>query len=93
MNQKRLPTPGSALDPDIAAHHGDELLGDGEPEPGAAVLAGERAVRLREGARRAWIALASWMPMPVSLTSKRSCTLPVGERLGIDANDHLAAAR
>src|SRR6266581_3215109 len=38
-----------ALDPDPAAHLFDELRRDRQAEPGAAVLAGRRAVRLREG--------------------------------------------
>ena len=45
---KVLPWPGLALDPDPAAHQLDQLAGDGQAQPGAAVLARRRAVRLGE---------------------------------------------
>ena len=36
-NPKAEPTPGFALDPDLAAHQLDQLAGDGKAEPGALV--------------------------------------------------------
>ena len=39
---------GSAVDADCAAHHLDQLFGDGEPEPGAAIAAGGGSVGLEE---------------------------------------------
>ena len=40
---------GSALNPDFAAHQVDQPLADGQPEPGATILAGHRVVGLLEG--------------------------------------------
>ena len=46
---ERAARAGLAVDPDRAAHRGDQLAGDGEPEAGAAELAGGRGVGLGEG--------------------------------------------
>jgi hypothetical protein len=40
LEVKRAAGGGSAFDPKPAAHQFDQTVGDGEPEPGAAVLAG-----------------------------------------------------
>jgi hypothetical protein len=47
VNQKVLPA-GLALDADLASHHLHDLLGDRQSEPGAAVFARSRGVRLRK---------------------------------------------
>ena len=43
---------GGAAGAGLAAHQLGELAGDGQPEPGAAVLAGGRAVHLLEGRKQ-----------------------------------------
>ena len=48
VNQNVEPAPGADSTWMFAAHHLHQLLADREAEPGAAVLAGGRAVGLRE---------------------------------------------
>src|SRR5690242_20184127 len=50
--ERRTPA-GGALQADVAAHQGDELPGDGEPEPRAAEFAPDRAVGLAEAPEQA----------------------------------------
>src|SRR5579871_265412 len=45
---KRAALANRAVHPDAALHHFDQLLGDGKPQPGPAVLACGRAVGLAE---------------------------------------------
>ena len=49
VKKKVLPTPGLALEPDLAAHQLDQPAADGQAQPGAAVLAGGGHVGLGEG--------------------------------------------
>ena len=61
------PLPSVEFDPDAAAMHLDDLLGDGEPEPGAALGLGVGAVDLMELLEDARL-LFGGMPGPVSVT-------------------------
>ena len=66
VNQNVLPCAGRALDADLAAHQLDELLRDGQAEPGAAVAARGRAVGLGERLEQPRRCASGAMPMPVS---------------------------
>ena len=48
VNQNVEPLPGFAFHADLAAHQFRQLLADGQPQPGAAELAGDGRVHLRE---------------------------------------------
>ena len=91
VNQNVEPCAGRALDPDLAAHQLDELLGDRQPQAGAAVLARRRAVGLGEGLEQSRLRLPAEMPMPVSWTSKRSVASRGRLADRRDADDDFAA--
>jgi hypothetical protein len=69
-----LPLPGVLSTPTFPPISSRQAAGDGQAETGAAVLAGGRAVGLLEGVEQAAI-LSGAMPMPVSVTSKRTSRL------------------
>ena len=62
------PSPSVGLDPQAAAVHLDDALGDGEAEPGAALLLGGRGVGLLELLENLGL-IGSAMPGPVSRTA------------------------
>lgn len=51
---KRAALAGLARDLDVAAHHGEKAMADGEAEPRAAVLARRRSIRLGEWLKQAF---------------------------------------
>jgi hypothetical protein len=53
VTQKSSPVPGFAAHADLAAHEFGQALDDGEPEAGAAVVAGGGGIDLREGLEQA----------------------------------------
>jgi len=75
VNQNVLPSPTALVTPIVPAHQRDQLAGDREAEPGAG-RSGAWSSR-RPGANESKI--VSWasgaMPMPVSATSKRRCSV------------------
>ena len=58
---------GLALDPDLAVHQLRQRPGDGQPQPGAAVLTGDRGIGLFEGFEEPGLLLQG-EAMPVSWT-------------------------
>ena len=84
---------GLAVDADLAAHQLDELAADREAEPGAAELprVTELSACVNFVNRRA--CTSSGMPMPVSVTSKRSSARPVPSRDERDVERRLCPAR
>ena len=70
VEPERRSRPELAFDPDGAAHHLDQLLGDGQAQPGAAVLAGGGAVDLGERGEQGSDSARPGMPMPVSRMAK-----------------------
>ena len=70
-------TDAFALDSHRAAHQFGQLLADGQPQAGAAVLARRADVGLAEAAGTAARCPASESPMPVSRTAKCSSSPPL----------------
>ena len=83
---------GRAVDRELAAHQLHQVLADRQPEAGAAVAPAGRGVGLREGLEQALLLLGV-MPMPVSRTSKRSCTDAVVALEHLDGHDAPRRAR
>ena len=100
--------PGVAVGPDVAAHQLDQLPRDRQPQARSAVAAGGRGCRPGRTHRTVRRMAAGSMPMPVSVTAKRSTrrrrrtarltrtttSPPVGEldRVGDQVDQHLAHA-
>jgi hypothetical protein len=80
---------GSPLRADLAAHQLDQLLGDGQPEPGAAVVAGGRGVGLREGLEQLVEALRVQADPGVADLEAHDVALPHAPGRA-DGHDHLA---
>ena len=75
-----LPVAGNALQPDLAAEQVRELAADGEPEAGAAVLAATVPASACWNASKMIFCFSGGMPMPVSLTVKRTTVGRLAER-------------
>ena len=78
---ERAAAAGRARDREIAAHGPGDPLDEGEPEPGAAVAARDRRVRLRERPKQSLAPRPALSPMPLSVTVKTSRTLAARGRL------------
>ena len=80
VNQNVDPAPGVAPHADLAAHQLDELLGDREAEPRAAVFPRRRAVGLREGLEQPRLRVLGECrcrcPSPRSAAARRSPLSP-----------------
>ena len=84
-----LPWPTLAFEPELSAHQFHELRGNRQAQSRAAILARHRAIGLLKSIED-HVLLLGGMPMPVSVTAKRSCDLVLAACLDLGMKHHLA---